>query len=151
MTTAGGSVVAYERWRETHDQRILDEIEDYNRIYCVSTEELRDWIVSIRPKGSWPSLPSDASDQELQDDAGMQALRHKLEGSDLNQEQQDLLFNLGTFHDRDTKPSKWAVFNSVAKEEDDLLDDLDALAGLVAITPTEPIKRSFQRRYSFPG
>jgi uncharacterized protein len=42
------------------------------------------------------------------------------------------------------------VFDSVAKEEDDLLDDLDALAGLVAITPTEPIKRSFQRRYSFP-
>jgi uncharacterized protein len=57
VTTAGGSVVAYERWRETQDQRILDEIEDYNRIDCVSTEELRDWIVSIRPKGSWPSLP----------------------------------------------------------------------------------------------
>ncbi|GLV27391.1 hypothetical protein TomTYG45_38150 [Sphingobium sp. TomTYG45] len=31
VKTAGGSVVAYENWRETGDQQILDEIEDYNR------------------------------------------------------------------------------------------------------------------------
>ncbi len=45
VKTAGGSVVAYEEWRETRDQAILDEIEDYNRIDCVSTEALRDWLV----------------------------------------------------------------------------------------------------------
>jgi uncharacterized protein len=45
VKTAGGSVVAYEAWRETSDQQILDEIEDYNRVDCISTEMLRDWLV----------------------------------------------------------------------------------------------------------
>src|SRR3546814_12507910 len=44
VKTAGGSVVAYENWRETGDQQILDEIEDYNRIECQSTQLLRDWL-----------------------------------------------------------------------------------------------------------
>lgn len=42
VKTAGGSVVAYENWRETGDQQILDEIEDYNRVDCQSTQLLRD-------------------------------------------------------------------------------------------------------------
>ena len=60
-----------------------------------------------------------------------------------------MLFNLGVFHSREVKPAQWAVFDSAAKDEDDLLDDLDALAGLVAIGPVEPIKRSFARTYSY--
>src|SRR3546814_17126911 len=42
VKTAGGSVVAYENWRETGDQPILDEIEDYKRIDCQSTQLPRD-------------------------------------------------------------------------------------------------------------
>lgn len=49
VKTAGGSVVAYHRWRETGDQDILDEIEAYNRVDCISTEMLRDWLG--RPAG----------------------------------------------------------------------------------------------------
>ena len=56
VKTAGGSVVAYENWRETGDQAILDEIEDYNRTDCISTERLRDWLVGIRPEGAWPLI-----------------------------------------------------------------------------------------------
>ena len=56
VKTAGGSVVAYERWLEERDDAILAEIEDYNRIDCVSTEKLRDWLVAIRPAGPWPAL-----------------------------------------------------------------------------------------------
>jgi hypothetical protein len=39
---------------------ILDEIEEYNRIDCVSTEKLRDWLVAIRPDVPWPALAEDA-------------------------------------------------------------------------------------------
>jgi uncharacterized protein len=72
VKTAGGSVVAYERWRETQDQQILDEIEDYNRIDCISTEELRDWLAGIRPTGPWPTLAPDAGDKEVEEDADTQ-------------------------------------------------------------------------------
>jgi len=150
VKTAGGSVVAYERWRETQDRQILDEIEDYNRVDCISTEELRDWLVGIRPSGPWPTLAPDAGDKEVEEDAKAQALRSLLASSGLPQDRQDMLFNLGVFHSREVKPAQWAVFDSAAKDEDDLLDDLDALAGLEAAGPVEPVKRSFARSYTYP-
>jgi uncharacterized protein len=150
VKTAGGSVVAYERWRETGEQTILDEIEDYNRIDCISTEELRDWLVSIRPAAPWPVLAIDAGDKEVEEDADTQALRAKLAASGLPRERQDMLFNLGLFHKREAKPAQWAVFDSAGKDEDELIDDLDALAGLEAIDRAEPVKRSVLRRYRFP-
>jgi predicted RecB family nuclease len=150
VKTAGGSVVAYERWRETGEQQILDEIEDYNRIDCISTEELRDWLVGIRPAGAWPALAPDAGPKEVEEDADAQALRATLAATGLPEDRQALLFNLGLFHKREAKPAQWAVFDSASKEEDDLLDDLDALAGLEAIGPVEQVKRSFARSYRFP-
>ncbi|UWS78245.1 TM0106 family RecB-like putative nuclease [Phaeobacter sp. G2] len=150
VKTAGGSVVAYERWRETQDQQILDEIEDYNRVDCVSTEELRDWLVGCRPVGPWPMLAPDAGDKEAEEDADTQALRNAIGASALPDERQEMLFNLGLFHKREVKPAQWAVFDSAAKDEDDLIDDLDALAGLEAVGPVELVKRSFARTYSFP-
>lgn len=150
VTTAGGSVVAYERWRETGEQRILDEIEAYNRIDCVSTEELRDWLVAIRPAGPWPCLGAAAQEQEAEEDAQTQAFRAELAASGLAADRQDLLFNLGLFHQREVKPAQWAVFDSVGKEEDDLIDDLDALGGLESLGPAVPIKRSMARTYRFP-
>lgn len=150
VKTAGGSVVAYERWRETGDQHILDEIEDYNRIDCISTEELRDWLVSIRPASPWPQLGRDAGPKEAEEDAETQGLRTKLAASRLPEDRQVLLFNLGLFHKREVKPAQWAVFDSAAKDEDELIGDLDALAGLEAIGPVKPDKRSFTRRYRFP-
>jgi len=150
VKTAGGSIVAYERWREVGDQSILDEIEEYNRVDCISTQELRDWLVSIRPDQPWPVLATDASDKEIEEDANTQALRAKLAASDLPQDRRDMLFNLGLFHKREAKPAQWAVFDSACKEEDDLIDDLDALAGLEAIEPAEVVKQSVLRRYCFP-
>jgi uncharacterized protein len=150
VKTAGGSVVAYERWRETGEQQILDEIEDYNRIDCISTEALRDWLVSTRPTAPWPLLAPDASAKEVEEDADTQALRAQLLASGLPQDRQDMLFNLGLFHKREAKPAQWAVFDSAGKDEDDLVDDLDALAGLVAIGPAAPVKRSMMRTYRFP-
>jgi predicted RecB family nuclease len=150
VKTAGGSVVAYERWRETGEQHILDEIEDYNRIDCISTQELRDWLVSIRPSAPWPSLGQDSVAKEADEDADTQALRSALRASGLPPERQDMLFNLGLFHKREAKPAQWAVFDSAGKELDDLIDDLDALGGLEAVGPSEPVKRSVVRTYRFP-
>jgi len=81
VKTAGGSVVAYERWRETGEQQILHEIEDHNRVDCISTQELRDWLVSIRRGGPWPVLGVAADDKEIEEDAETQALRSELAAS----------------------------------------------------------------------
>jgi len=95
-------------------------------------------------------MSADAGPKEAEEDADAQALRDMLAASGLPQDRQEMLFNLGLFHKREAKPAQWAVFDSVGKDEDDLIDDLDALAGLQAIGPAEAVKRSFQRRYRFP-
>src|SRR5438552_18697138 len=48
VTEGGESIVAYEQWIETGDQRILDEIAEYNEDDCVSTLKLRDWLLGLR-------------------------------------------------------------------------------------------------------
>ena len=151
VKTAGGSVVAYEHWRETGEQQILDEIEDYNRIDCVSTERLRDWLAEIRPEGPWPQLIEPADAKENEEDVEAQALRAQLAASRLPEDRQSMLFDLGMFHKREAKPAWWAIFDSLGKDDEDLIDDLDALGGLVATGPAEPIKRSVQRSYRFPA
>ncbi|GAB4275514.1 MAG: TM0106 family RecB-like putative nuclease [Pararhodobacter sp.] len=150
VKTAGGSVVAYEKWRETGEQAILDEIEDYNRIDCISTEKLRDWLVAIRPEGPWPFLAPDAGEKEVEEDEDVAALRAQLAASGLDEPRQDMLFNLGFFHRREAKPAWWAIFDSLGKDEDELIEDLNALGGLVATGPAEPVKRSVRRAYRFP-
>src|SRR3546814_13624916 len=89
VKTAGGSVVAYENCRDTGDEQILDEIEDYNRIDCQSTQLLRDWLVGIRPDGPWPALAQDAAEQEVVEDEETTALRDRLAASSLTPERQE--------------------------------------------------------------
>jgi predicted RecB family nuclease len=150
VKTAGGSVVAYERWLEERDDAILAEIEDYNRIDCISTEKLRDWLVAIRPEGPWPTLAPARGDAEAEADAEAAALQAMLAGSGLDTGRRQLLFDLGFFHRREAKPAWWAIFDSLGRDTDELIDDLDCLGGLEAIGPVRREKQSIVRDYRFP-
>jgi uncharacterized protein len=150
VKTAGGSVVAYERWLAQRDDAILAEIEDYNRIDCVSTGKLRDWLVAIRPAGPWPALAPDRGGDEAEEDAEAAALRAALAASALDPERQRLLFDLGCFHRREAKPAWWAIFDSLGRDTDALIDDLDCLGGLEAVGPARADGRSIVRDYRFP-
>src|SRR3546814_14581878 len=103
-------------FRSTGDQQILDEIEDYNRIDCQSTQLLRDWLVGIRPDGPWPVLAQDAAEQEVVEDEETTALRDRLAASSLTPERQELLFNLGLFHKREAKPAQWKIGSAACRE-----------------------------------
>jgi len=150
IKTAGSSIVAYEQWRETREQEILDKIEEYNRMDCESLASLRDWLVSIRPDIPWPEKNQDAGEKEQVEDEEVKILRQRLAATTLSGKHQELLFNLAFFHKREAKPAQWAVFDSVDKDEEDLFDGLDALAGLVATSALEPVKRSYVRSYRYP-
>jgi predicted RecB family nuclease len=52
VSTAGGSIVVYEQWRELRDPALLKQIEDYNATDCCSIALLRDWLLSLRPKAT---------------------------------------------------------------------------------------------------
>ncbi len=46
---ADASIVYYERWKETGDSELLDQIQDYNEDDCISTQLLREWLLTMRP------------------------------------------------------------------------------------------------------
>lgn len=158
VATAGASVVYYERWRETGDDDLLRKIEDYNRTDCVSTQLLRDWLLdTVRPTDlGWPDLAPEVRaasegrvDQEIvevsEHYARFAPARERLGG-----EVADLLFDLNYFHAREDKPKYWAIFDRLAQESETLLDDLDCIAGLEAMTAPIAVKQSTERTYRFP-
>ena len=137
----------YEQWKATRDESLLKAIEDYNHDDVRSTHELRQWLLSIRPtEAKWftaPSAPESSSKaasgaaqkaaetleryrSELLD--GLPADRLTWSDEDRVRE---LLFHLLSFHRRTDKPVWWALFERQQATEEELLDDIEALAGLL--------------------
>ena len=150
VTTAGGSIVAYENWRNSGDQGILTQIEDYNRIDCISVEHLRDWLLTVRPEGPWLEIGEGKTERSEEQQAENEELAALLEASDLPEPRRRLLYDLGVFHWRESKPQAWSVFDSAAKDFDDLSDDMECLAGLAASGAPYQVKRSTGRDYTYP-
>jgi predicted RecB family nuclease len=159
VATAGASVVFYENWRETGDEELLAKIYDYNRTDCISTQLLRDWLVrDVRPEGMpWPLLgevpEAGALSNIAAEDAEVEALREKLAPvrERLGKEVADLLLDLNFFHKREDKPAWWAIFDRLAQESEDLIDDLECIQGLEAVgEPVRVTAKSFERTYRFP-
>src|ERR1700755_399337 len=50
VKTAGESIIIYERCRELGDVKLLQEIEDYNKIDCQSLRHCREWLITLRPE-----------------------------------------------------------------------------------------------------
>lgn len=159
VATAGASVIFYEEWRHTGEQRLLDEIHEYNRTDCVSTQLLRDWLVrDVRPVGMpWPVLgemPEGGSLSNVEtEDEEVAVLRARLQPvrERLGEHVADLLLDLSQFHKREDKPAYWAIFDRLAQESEELLDDLECIHGLEAIAgPVQVTKQSFERTYRFP-
>jgi uncharacterized protein len=159
ITTAGASVVFYEKWRESGDDELLNKIRDYNRTDCISTQLLRDWLVhDVRPASMpWPQLgeiPEAGALSNIDaEDADMDALRDRLAPvrERLGAPVADLLLDLNFFHKREDKPTWWGIFDRLAQESDELLDDIECIQGLEAVG--EPVKvtaKSFERTYRFP-
>lgn len=48
ITDAGSSIVEFERWLETNEPQILEDIEKYNRVDCASTALLHQWLEQQR-------------------------------------------------------------------------------------------------------
>ena len=152
VVTAGGSVVAYEKWRENKDPKILKEIRDYNEVDCISTAKLRDWLIAeVRPEAMpWKETNDFSSEKVIEEDETAKALRERLAASGLADRIQALLFDLHSFHKREAKPGWWGIFDRLSHESEELVDDIECLGLLKAAGDPEPIKRSLQRLYSFP-
>jgi len=164
ITDAGSSIEEYERWLESGDQTILDELEAYNRVDCDSTRLLRDWLEARRPEyeqtfGTVPPRPlspdreiAEVPDEHESETDGLKALLDaRADGSDgAPAVATRLLANLLEWHRREAKPIWWQFFQRVLNSDaDDLWADSDAVAGLVYKGEVEQVKQSVVYRYRF--
>jgi uncharacterized protein len=168
VKTAGDSIVHYERWRATQDDAELTKIRSYNEDDCRSTHLLRDWLLGHRPADMpWFCGTSEqeeggsaASEKTLEIEGELARYREKLLGGlpedaatwTADEHLRQLLFDLLDFHRRCDKPAWWGMYARQDMTEDDLIEDIECLAGLVRIadrTPT-PVNRSLVYAFTYP-
>jgi uncharacterized protein len=170
VTTAGASIVYYERWRETRDGKLLNDIESYNRDDVESTQQLRDWLLTLRPAQlAWRSPAAASADVDAGDEqpSAVQVIEERLaryrqrlvdplpagrHGWQVAEHVAELTFQLLDFHRRAAKPAWWALFARMDLAEDELLDDPECLAGLT-LDPANPptqVARSMLYTYLAP-
>ena len=166
ITDAGSSIVAYEEWLQTGDQKILDDIGEYNRIDCESTWLLRNWLEERREEarqrfGNEIGRPEerDAEPPEavVQIEEELQVLFGRLmqnvpEDSDertVEAHARWLLAHLLGWHKREAKTEWWNYFSRLAMNDEELTEDSEALGGLDYEGVVAEEKRSFVHRYRF--
>ena len=143
VANAGDSIVAYEAWLETRDEDLLENIERYNEVDCRSTKGLRDWLLSIRPAAaSWREVvpPKSAEERIAKVDRQPEIVAEAPDADDLGV----LLAHLCGFHRRAAKPQWWDYFDRLERDRDELVDDLESLAGLEAISQPEGLRRLYR-------
>lgn len=139
-------------------------VEDYNREDCESTLRLRGWLEDLRADviSTGYAIPrplaesGEASEAVSALDRELQGLRDALlegvpDDPDARTEEQRARFALAhmmEFHRREDKASWWEYFRLLGLEEEDLLDERRAVAGLVYDRTVEA-KQAPVQRYRF--
>lgn len=159
VTTAGDSIVMYERWRRIADDRILEEIRQYNELDCRSILACRDWLLQHRPSdAAWfagpaaePEDPARAHARAEADAATARMIASLLACPSQDRGWRELLALLLEFHRREAKPAWWAQFARVEMSEEELIDDAECIGGLRSDgEPPRADKRSLVYGFSFP-
>jgi uncharacterized protein len=162
VATAGESIVVYNRWRQTGEAKLLKDIEDYNRIDCVSTAKLRDWLLTLRPSETqWFTGPANVVESEDDEAKSPERLERDRQFAEYEQrllqaatdgdgDYRRCLAHLLEFHAREDKPHWWEHFDRKDRTEDEWQDDTECLAGLTLTGPPESEKKSLIHTYRFP-
>jgi uncharacterized protein len=166
----GGSIVAYERWLQEHDDTILEAIRAYNQDDCSSTLSLRNWLhQTMAPEAAaafgvdFTELAEPETEETPAPPAWLAAigpivddltrgLPTEPEDDDRDQAERRLLAQLLRYHQREGKPQWWRHFELAGKTSVELEDELDALGSLrpdPSLPPT-PFARSLDYAFTFP-
>ena len=160
VTSANASIVTYERWLELKDDRLLEEIRQYNEVDCISTLKLRDWLLNLRPAGL-PWFTGETDDpKEVQRTADREEAERRmgatvaalLKAPEAEQSFRELVGQLLEFHKREAKPEWWFQFARADMSLEELIEDSECIGGLQRdlSQPPFPDKRSMVHTFAFP-
>jgi uncharacterized protein len=168
IADAGSSIVEYERWLQTGEQQILDDIEEYNRDDVESTWRLRDWLEARRAelvaegheaartgtRAGSDDTAADAADVQEEDPLADRLLHGLVDPPAADDDEYDrarwLMGHLLRWHRREDKPEWWRFFERILNsDEADLVTDTEAIAGLHQVGEPVADKQSYIWTYEF--
>ena len=146
--------------------RLISGIEQYNKEDCLSTKSLRTWLEGLRVKliadGHVVTRPQiqrgDASEAITEHQQRIQPLYEALavdisaNRSERDQEQNArwLLANMLDWYRREKKAAWWEYYRLLELPADELLEEKNAISGLIFTGQRREIKKSVIDRYQFP-
>ena len=154
MGSGSDAVLGYERWRTSREQAELDAIAAYNEEDCRATLALRDWLLELRPTGvtALAAIPAEELSAANADAVtGRDLLRQQLTAGQDEGTPRWLAGELLAYHAREARPAYWRWYELQAMDEDELVEDREALAGLEATGAPVPVANSYEYRLRFPG
>jgi len=157
IKTAADSVRLFDNWVSTRDKKIRQDIINYNEEDCISTHDLRNFLLENKPKDiPWfenskvplsdkeleelkkPSKKKGISVEEIEKEE-IQLIK-ALSKKDKNNIVTKNLIDLVGFHRREAKPDAWAYYDRLEKTHEELLDDAECLANCNFVKKTEDKK-----------
>ena len=134
ISTGEDSVEKFIEWKETGNNKILEDIESYNKEDCVSTQLLLDWLHSIKPSDSIlyeipEKVELDESNTNEIKETKKVLMANKNSPNNINQLISDIL----EFHVRENKSDWWLFFDRKVKDHNELLEDMNAIANVQKI------------------
>jgi len=167
ISEAGSSIVAYERWIDSRDQQILDEIAAYNEQDCRSTWLLRKWLEERRPEAEQrfgiviprPVVQHSEPSVELKEwERDIEELSSRLtDGAPVAPPRSErdvsarwLLGQQLWWHRREQKSDWWGFYERLKMTEEELMADSESIGGLAYLGEVGTVKHSVLHRYKFP-
>ena len=156
IKSAAESVLLYHQWLIAKKENLKRDIINYNKDDCISTYELREFLIKERPKDMpWFSLSEDdekENKEEKEWEIKNKELIKNLEKKK-NESNNDFINNLQSFvgfHMRESKPEFWAIHDRRKKEHEDLVDDATCIANCIRTSDSpEKDKQSQLFKYKF--
>jgi uncharacterized protein len=153
------SIVLYEEYLEHHEATLLDDIAEYNAEDCVSTLELGNWLLPLRPPLASippPPDPRDPPPDAAETEELRQALLAGLPDDTYEIAEADrarwLMAHLILYHRREAKPIWWGFFDKIGRTKEELQErDSDAIGGIEPAGPPTPSASSQLLPYTFPA
>ncbi len=165
LQTFGAALALGDEQEDFED--IRRSIEYYNRDDCLSAWQLREWLEARRREledNTGKALPRpQAKEGEPTEELSEQTQRVRdlmarlvvglpADETEWSREQRAswLLAQVLEYHRREDKSDWWEYFRECDLSDDELIEDRNAIGGLVYVGPVDHVKRSIIHRYRFP-
>jgi predicted RecB family nuclease len=161
VKSGNDAVLSFEQYLESGDESLLADIEAYNEEDCLATLELRDWLLEQREDAKAqfgvevpfrpPPETRESKTESAEELSETARLRDALLEGSAPGDDHWLLAQLLDYHRREARPGWWWYFRRRQMTDEQLLEDGEALAGLVHDGgEPEVVDRSLAYRFTFP-